>query len=616
MLPRSLLFGTLALPWFVHASVVLLSLLGTRPLAGRLTASFILIAGGAFALCVGRRGATTRTCRDMPTGRGVHEIKLSSGMRFFVRILTRGGAAALACCVAMALLSPVVAYDALWYRLPTVAQWLDAGQVYWVESDDPVRNGYPLGQEAISAVIAAATSSFALTDVTSFAFVVGGALSIWWVSEGSGVQRPIAQAAGALFLLVPMILLNAGSGYSDAAFAGATVSLLSLAALLTRARDDDYGHAAALGMAAANVLALKGTGLGFVFVAALGVALALHRLESRRARCLLVMVVVCAMLPGAYWALRNVAHTGNPLWPVQVSIGNVVVLPGLGSVDQVLDVQNNTPATLATSSGPVRVLRTWLQLAGPAVTFDDRWAGLGWAWPLLALPSIALSFWQALGRPVERARLSLFVALGLLTLMCLALQPMRWWSRYTLWLWGAGAVAIAYQAQRLLEHGKVRRLALLAGALSLLMSAEASIALFHAHDAQLMLARFRAGDGVAASPRSALSAKYWVPASFWSLGLDRRADLCRGAFKPNTDDAILDGLFAQLTPRPRMHIIADDHGDWQRVLSAVRAAHCEELLLLRGSPVLHSAVRDPSVSVSNVLAFDPLYLVQTHQRER
>ena len=86
----------------------------------------------------------------------------------------------------------MTAYDALAYRLPTIAGWLDAGRVAWLPGDDAVRNGYPMGQEAISAVVAASSTSLRFTALTSLLFVMTGVLSLWVLAEAAGVRRSIA----------------------------------------------------------------------------------------------------------------------------------------------------------------------------------------------------------------------------------------------------------------------------------------------------------------------------------------------------------------------------------------------------------------------------------------
>ena len=153
---------------------------------------------------------------------------------------------------------------------------------------------------------------------------------------------------------------------------------------------------------------------------------------------------------------------------------------------------------------------------------------------------------------------------------------------------------------------------------SALCLGEAFVAASHADGAVLAVRRWLAFDarelGALSDPRRALNAQYWPASEFFELGLERRGDVCRGSFKPETDDAIIDGVLAQFNPRPRMHIIDDDKGDWPRVRSAWREAGCAELLLLRGSPVLDHAGRDPSVRIEVKLAFDPLFVVRSNSR--
>ena len=55
-------------------------------------------------------------------------------------------------------------------------------------------------------------------------------------------------------------------------------------------------------------------------------------------------------------------------------------------------------------------------------------------------------------RPQARALLLVLV----MTAGCFVLQPLRWWPRYTLWLWGAGALALALQGEALARAGRRR----------------------------------------------------------------------------------------------------------------------------------------------------------------
>ena len=608
---QAALLAVLATPWLAHALVVGLSAAGARPLASRAAATAILfasVAGGVAAAGLSRSSLLPTPAVGPLAGR----------LRWLSWLLSSAGAVSLAASLLLAVLLPVVAYDALAYRLPVIAGWLDAGRVAWLVTDDPVRNGYPLGQEAVSSVIAAATGSMRFVTVASFFHVAAGALSIWLFAERAGVRRELARAGAALFLLVPMVILNAPTGYVDASFAGATVSAILLSALAFGSAGAELPVVAAAGMATAHALSLKGTGVAVV--AAVGVAVAasgvVHALRKEplfaQGALSRLLVATGFAAPGAFWLLRNVAHTGNPLWPVDVRVAGHEVFAGVASMESVLDVIHNTPAALAPLSEPARLLRTWFESSGFAIDFDDRLAGLGLAWPLLAAPAIVFTVTRLLRRDAAlEQRTTLAIAITA-TAVAFVVQPMRWWPRYTIWVWGVGAVALALTAEQWLARGRSRSLAGALMAVLALGVVEGSVGLYHANG--LATAVAHGGDlPFSRDPRLARNAVAWVDAAFWSSGVARSSDVCRGAWKPGTDDANLDGVLAQLSPRPRVHVVADDDADWSTVKRAWKDAGCNELLLFRGSPVLSVAQQDPEVTVETAVAFDPLYVVRSRR---
>ena len=306
--------------WCVHASVVLASALGLHPLVGRAPAWAILVGSFAAALAVGRRtlrrgeramhgtalGTTVATTEELPRA-----------ARFVLLGLPCLAVAALVASLARGLSGPITAYDAVSYRLPVIAQWLDQGRVAWVTTDDAVRNGYPMGQEAISAAIVAATGTFRFTGVTSFLFLAVGALSLWAFAEGAGVQRIFARAGASVFALVPMVLLNAPSSYVDAAFGAAAVSLFCLAALVACTDTGVLGAPIALGagMAASHVLCLKGTGVAFVGLTAALALVVILRAKRFDGRAFAPAVLAASVAPSgcsATWCTRKIHSTQ---WP-------------------------------------------------------------------------------------------------------------------------------------------------------------------------------------------------------------------------------------------------------------------------------------------------------------
>jgi hypothetical protein len=616
------LVGLLALPWLLHASLVLSSSLGATPLSGRAPACSIIAGSFAGAWLLGRfarRRAGLGFTPPSATGDGRAD-QAAPHLTRLLRALSLAGAVAFAYPLVTAAFLPITAYDAISYRLPVIAQWLDAGRIAWVSSDDPVRNGYPMGQEAVSALVAAASGSLRFAGMTSYLYVAAAVVAIAWLARVCEVRASVARAAAASFLLVPMLILNAPSGYVDAAFASACVCLFCSAALcgaVPLSGGPSPWLLLVAGMAAAHVLALKGTGLPFV-VLVVGLCV-LRALRQRRGLSLAAIgTFLLAAAPGLFWPLRNVVHTGNPLWPIRVSFGGKLIFAGVGSAEQILDVAANTPAQLASHAPLTRVLLTWLQWRGPALDFDYRLSGLGYAWFFVAVPALVALLVRVWREPAARARSAPILFVMLLTAACFALQPMAWWSRYTLWLWGAGALAIAFQLEHALRVRAARSQNLLVLALTLLAVSEAGFALAHAHGLNRAVDRYlqpaavgpRTGFVQSLDLQHARQAKRWIDPEFWQLGLTRDARICRAQWKPNTDNANLDGVLAQLSPRPAVFVVPDEHVSWAQVKRDWQRVGCPALLVFRGSPVLAAAQVDPSVSVRSIRAFDPLYLLR------
>jgi hypothetical protein len=276
---------------------------------------------------------------------------------------------------------------------------------------------------------------------------------------------------------------------------------------------------------------------------------------------------------------------------------------------QILDEAHNTPVVLRSLGLGARLARTWSEWNGPAIDFDDRLAGLGFIWPAVAVPALLALAWRVT-RGKTNGGVGNVVFAVLLTIALFALQPMKWWARYTIWLWGAGALAIGIQGERLLGAGRDRLFGVLASMTAALAIGEGAFALAHANGASLAFARPLTPGARPSDPLLQLNSDAPLDPAFKTLGLASEHDVCRGSWKPGSDDANLDGVFAELTPRPRVHVVPDDDRSWREVHGGFLNTGCSSLLLFEKSPVIRAALEDPSVSVQPAVAFDPLYVVR------
>ena len=625
-------FALLSMVFAMYVAVVVASALGLRPLASRFSAASILGLGFGLGGWIAWRLGCSDQSEDVRLAESEHErehehgesrvrarararVRLGEGGIFGsdtgngagvgrgLRLVALGGAwaglAATGLGFLLAVLLPVGAYDALGYRLPAVAQWLDAGAVVWVAGDDLLRNGYPLALEVIAALTFRALGSAALVDAVAHLFVLAGALALAGYARQLGVSRAVSGLTAGLFLLVPMHLLNAPSGYADAAFAGCLVLFFVALARWVEAAHPSRALLAELGMAAALSIALKPHGFAFVGVSLVCASCFCWWLKGARRTALELGAVTALALPGLYFALRNLRHTGNPIYPLELRVAGHVLLRGKSSLDTLLTPDSNVPAQLLALPSWLRPFWVWLQPYGPARTYDDRLAGFGYAFVLVGVPALC---WLALHAiRVRREQPGLGLVLGL-TSLCWLLQPFSFWPRFSSWLWGSAALAIALSITALSETGRYPRALALASCTLLIALPEALYALHHVKRLDELGLTLLAQDSLTQLVRIST-----IDGSFVQRELAGHSDVCRTPWQLGTDDANLDGVVAQLQPRPRLHVIAK--APFQAQLAAARARGCRQLIVIGDNPMLAHVPPSLKQRVAQATAFGSVHLI-------
>jgi hypothetical protein len=365
----------------------------------------------------------------------------------------------------VALVLPPFASDALTYHLTTVATWLREGDL----APTPLSlccARYPGNSELLFAWPALLKGDDRLVDAVQVGFAILGALAVAGLARSAGLERATAAAAGALFAVTPIVLAQAPTNYADVIVAAC--ALAGLHALVRFAATGAWQRLAVAGLAAGLVLGIKGTGI--VWAVALGLTTVAVAVARRRGAGALAAFALPCLALGSAWYLRNWIDTGNPFYPFRVRPAGLELFRGPVEVGDVL----TAPAAAAGSPAPVAVVRSWLQDVAfwrvGSYNYEQRLGGLGPLWPWLGLPLLApAALW------LRRRRSPALVALLVIGLV-LVVQPYRWWSRFTIPLAAAGAIAIACAAvwaPRRWMRGGVRGAALgLAVAAVLLSSLE------------------------------------------------------------------------------------------------------------------------------------------------
>lgn len=442
----------LAAALFAIAEIVVVSLCAGVVLhrfqAGAVTA---LACGISGLLVLGRilRGRAGPRAQPLAAAAGVLR-----GLAPWQLVLCAAAAAALAWRLFLALVLPPFAYDALSYHLPAVAYWVQTRRI----AADPYAfccGHYPANAEILFAWPTVLLHDDALTQTVQLGIALVAALAVAGLARLAGAGTSAATVAGSLFLACPILLTQANTNYNDVTVVGFLLCAAYFGARFLASRpfafvgsDADGAHMRHLLAAAVGLGLLAGTKASGLLAAALIALLVLAQLGIARLRGRLgdasaLGSAIVALGPivalGGFWYFRNWVQDGNPFWPFRVG----GVFAGPLTIHSYLTVPPG-----GSRNGIVEVARSWYHdlvfWRRGDYSYETRDGGLGpvWSW---------IGWWALAWLVVDALRRHRPFALNAILPLAVVftLDPYRWWSRFTIYLAGAGAVAVALLVQRL-----------------------------------------------------------------------------------------------------------------------------------------------------------------------
>ena len=347
----------------------------------------------------------------------------------------------------IAYLMPPYANDALWYHLTTVGEWLQAGRIgpsqfsIW-------STVYPYNGELLFTWPALFLGDDTFVDAMQLPFAIVGALAVAGIARTVGISQRGAVAAGGLFLLAPIVLSQTTASYTDLIFIALFLvafhfMLRFLEDLRVGSGRENFVHLFLAGLGGGLALGTKD--LGLVYVSVLLILLVGNLLAARarekanwtRLAWSMIVFVAPLLALGSYQYIETWVRFGNPLYPVRVAVFGVEFFQGR-SLDWFL-----TP--------PLRPGPWWREVWGQwrrdffflvhprfhAYSYDDRSSGLGPLWSYLGLPLLVVFAVR-----LHWAKRAMLLNLLLPIAVMFALQPYRWWSRFTMILIAIGMIAI------------------------------------------------------------------------------------------------------------------------------------------------------------------------------
>jgi hypothetical protein len=439
-----------ALAWALLAStVVVATLLVAGAVLDELAAWLVLALNAAVAglfalawLALGRGHSKLRR----PSIGDVHAlVRELRGDRWLLLLLVVAAGEVL-WRLTIAYLMPPYAADALWYHLTTVGGWLQEDQIG--PSDLSIWSTvYPYNGELLFTWPALLLGDDTFVDAVQLPFAIVAAVAVAGIGRTAGLSTRGAAAAGCLFLLAPIVLSQTTANYTDLIFTAFFLSsfhfVLRFAADLRATGGGSPAHLFVAGLAGGLALGTKV--LGVIYLGVLALLLVAHllaarvrwRLNGKRLVWSLILFVVPVLALGFYHYVETWVRYGNPLYPVRIAAFGVELFSGR-SVDWFLTPPLTEGAWWREIWGQWR--QDYFFLVRPrfhAYSYDDRGSGLGPLWSYLALPLLPV-FAFRLFRTNRAVLLNVLLPVALMV----ALQPYRWWSRFTMILIAVGAIAI------------------------------------------------------------------------------------------------------------------------------------------------------------------------------
>jgi hypothetical protein len=374
-----------------------------------------------------------------------------------------------------------LSWDGNVYHLPTIGLWIQKGFIYWIDKpfhSVELMNGYPKGAELFVYLLCMATKSSNLANALNLFFLPLGVFGIALLGQTIGASKRAAWCAASLYILIPVTICQSVSTFIDSAYASCAIATFALFTHYLH-RNMSRLDAIIMGASLGLTISIKQPGL---LLLSLVIFIWTLRLFIKRAPfnqqsiTTIILVAATSMIIGGGWYLRNFITAGSPIYPAGLSIAGHVLLPGKTIADM-LAVSGNMPEFMSSWTASQRIAFTWAQglSAYPysIVGVDARLGGLGMAWLLGMLPSIPMAF-AYMRRETFLAKYS-FGCVVFFVSLAFVLQPMNWWARYTVWIYGAGLPAFAL----LLDQWKIRWIRIWACLILLIVTCECAASLMY-----------------------------------------------------------------------------------------------------------------------------------------
>jgi hypothetical protein len=290
--------------------------------------------------------------------------------------------------------------DALSFHLPDVARWAQQHGFWQIHQfvPDLAHGNYPNNGDVLSLVAVLPFHDLSLVRWVFVPWLALTGIGVAALARELGAPRTSARVFGAVAATLPVVLRSALPADLPDVVLYSTFTA-GLVFLVRHRRSGERSELMLAGLGLGLALGTKWYGLSaFALVLALwAAARVLERAAARRLLADGALLCGVALLAGGFWLLRNLVLSGNPLFPVRVSVAGVTLFDAPYDV-----VRAKGGFTLAHYAGNGSVWRTYIWPA-----FKDSYG----AAPIVLGAGALLAIW--LGRARRELAALLVLAIGL-----------------------------------------------------------------------------------------------------------------------------------------------------------------------------------------------------------
>lgn len=225
------------------------------------------------------------------------------------------------------LINPPFGWDSLNYHFTFAVEWLKQGNLNIPPTvfDDPSPSYYPINGSLFYLWLILPLKNVFLADLGQVPFFILSCLSVYGVSKKLGLKREYAFYAAGLFLLIPNFFKQLEVAYVDVM--AAALFLTCVYSLFLIKECFSWRAALLFGIACGLLLGTKTVALPFTML--LFVPFTYLWLKNYKKTHLVFPAISAIIILGGFSYLRNFFETGNPLYPLNLTLFGKIIFNGV-----------------------------------------------------------------------------------------------------------------------------------------------------------------------------------------------------------------------------------------------------------------------------------------------